>query len=111
MTTPERLTLSGNTYITYDFDIFPLTGGFHPVAAVYVVTRRTGSTGADRHEVLYVGETKHLAEHFRDHPKAECFARHHADCVGVHRQDDPRGRRETVDDLAAELEPPCNDAP
>jgi len=42
MTTPERLTLSGNTYITYGFGIFPLPAGFHPVAAVYVVTRRTG---------------------------------------------------------------------
>ena len=59
--------------------------------------------------MLYVGESEHLAEHFKDHPKAECFARHGADCVGVHRQDDPRGRQETVGDLVAELKPPCND--
>ena len=30
----ERLTLSSNTYIAYDFDIFPIDADFHPIAAV-----------------------------------------------------------------------------
>lgn len=38
----KRLTLSGNTDINHDFDIIPVDVDFHPLAAVYVVTRRTG---------------------------------------------------------------------
>jgi hypothetical protein len=109
MPEPERLTLSGDTYVAYDFDLFPIGADFHPIAAVYVVTRRTGRGGAQEHEVLYVGETARLQEHFADHPKAECFTRHKADCVGVHRQEDGSSRRDTVADLVAELRPPCND--
>ena len=52
MPEPERLTLSGDTYIAYDFDIFPIGAEFHPIAAVYVVTRRTGRGGPAEHEVL-----------------------------------------------------------
>lgn len=41
MPEPERLTLSGDTYVAYDFDVFRIDAHFHPIAAVYVVTRRT----------------------------------------------------------------------
>jgi hypothetical protein len=109
MPEPERLTLSGDTYIAYDFDIFPIDADFHPIAAVYVVTRRTGRGGPAEHEVLYVGETAKLQEHFVDHPQGECFTRHKADSVGVHRQDDGVARCETVSDLVAELKPRCNE--
>jgi hypothetical protein len=109
MPEPERLTLSGNTYIAYDFDVFPIDADFHPIAAGYVVTRRTGRGGAKEHEVLYVGETARLQERFAEHPKAECFTRHDADCVGVHRQEHEGSRRETIRDLVAELRPACND--
>ena len=109
MPEPERLTLSGDTYIAYDFDIFPIAGNFHPIAAVYVVTRRTGRGGAQEHEVLYIGHTPNLREALVNHPKAECFTRHKVDSVGVHRQEDETARRETVADLVAELRPPCND--
>jgi hypothetical protein len=109
MPEPERLTLSGNTYIAYDFDLFPIDAGFHPIAAVYVVTRRTGRGGAQEHEVLYVGEAAKLPEHFADHAKAECFTRHNAEYVGVHRQEDEDSRRKTTQELIAELRPSCND--
>lgn len=109
MPEPERLTLSGDTYVAYDFDIFPIDARFHPIAAVFVVTRRTGRGGAAEHEVLYVGETTRLQEHFSDHPKAGCFNRHKAESVGVHRQEDRTARQETVKDLVAQLRPPCND--
>jgi hypothetical protein len=109
MPEPERLTLSGDTYVAYDFDIFPIDAKFHPIAAVFVVTRRTGRGGAAEHEVLYVGETAKLQEHLSDHPKAECFARHQADCVGVLRQEDSTARQETIKDLIAQLRPPCNE--
>jgi hypothetical protein len=110
MPEPERLTLSGDTYVAYDFDIFPIDAKFHPIAAVYVVARRTGRGGAAEHEVLYVGETARLEQHFADHPKAECFTRHMAACVGVHRQEDRTARQETVKDLVAQLRPACNES-
>ena len=109
MPEPERLTLSGDTYVAYDFDIFPIDAEFRPIAAVYVVTRRTGRGGAQEHEVLYVGETANLQAAVANHPKAECFTRHKGDSLGVHRQEDETSRRETVADLVAELRPPCND--
>jgi hypothetical protein len=109
MPEPERLTLSGDTYVAYDFDIFPIGAEFRPIAAVYVISRRTGRGGPQEHEVLYVGETANLQAAMADHPKAECFARHKGDSLGVHRQEDETSRRETVADLVAELRPPCND--
>ena len=109
MPEPERLTLSGDTYVAYDFDMFPIAAGFHPIAAVYVVTKRTGRGGAQEHEVLYVGETANLQGALANHPKGECFTRHKAEFVGVHRQEDVTSRRETVADLAAQLRPLCND--
>jgi len=109
MAEPERLTLSGNTYVAYDFDVFPIDAKFQPVAAVYAVTRRTGRGGAQEHEVLYVGEADRLPEDFADHPKADCFRSHNADCVGVLRQEAADSRRATVADLVAQLKPPCND--
>ena len=109
MAEPERLTLSGNTYVAYDFDVFPIDAKFQPVAAVYAVTRRTGQGSAQEHEVLYVGETDRLSEDLAHHPKADCFSRHNADCVGVLRQEAADSRRATVADLVAQLKPPCND--
>lgn len=109
MPEPERLTLSGDTYVAYDFDIFPIDAEFRPIAAIYVVSRRTGRGGAQEHEVLYVGESVNLQAALANHPKTECFTRHKADSVGVHRQEDETSRRETVADLVAELRPPCND--
>ena len=109
MPEPERLTLSGGTYLAYDFDLFPIGAEFRPIAAVYVITRRTGRGGAQEHEVLYVGETANLQGALANHPKAECFTRHKAELVGVHRQEDETSRTEMVEDLVAELRPPCND--
>jgi hypothetical protein len=109
MAETERLTLSGDTFVAYDFAVFPIEANFHRVAAVYVVTRRTGRGGADEHEIVYVGETERLPEHFRDHPKAACFAQHSADCVGVLRQESPVSRTETIKDLIGQYKPPCND--
>jgi hypothetical protein len=109
MPEPERLTLSGDTYVAYDFDMFPIVADFHPIAAVYVVTRRTGRGGAQEHEVLYVGETVNLQAALANHPNAGCFTRHKAEFVGVHRQEEATSRRETVADLVAELRPPCSD--
>lgn len=109
MPEPERLTLSGDTYVAYDFDVFPIDATFHPVAAVYVVTRRTGRGGADEHELIYIGETERMLADVKTHPKAACFADHGAECVGVFRQADPTSRQETVKDLLGQYRPPCND--
>lgn len=107
MAEPERLTLSGDTYIAYDFDVFPIDAAFHAVPAVYVVTRRTGRGGADEHELVFIGEAERLPEDFRSHPMWACFAEHGADRVGVFRQADAAARQETVKDLLGQYQPPC----
>lgn len=108
MAEPERLTLSGDTYVAYDFDVFPIDANFHPIAAVYVVTRRTGRGGQDEHELLYIGESERLPADFRSHPQAACFIEHGADSVGVFRQADAGARQETVKDLLGQFRPVCN---
>lgn len=107
MTSREKLTLSGGTFVAYDFDVFPFDASLHAVPCVYVVTRRTNGDGG-HHRVVFVGETASLVHHFRDHPKAECFIQHRANCVGVHREEDAAMRRETANELIAELTPVCN---
>lgn len=108
MAEPERLTLSGDTFVAYDFDVFPIDAAFHPVAAVYVVTRRTGRGGQDEHELLYIGEAERLPADFTSHTRAACFAEHGAQCVGVFRQADPTARQETIKDLLGQFRPVCN---
>lgn len=103
----ERLTLSGDELVAHDFDVFPLEASFHAVPCVYVVTRRTNGN-AGRHRVVFVGETASLIENFRDHPRAECFIQHGANRVGVHREEDAAMRRETANELIAQLAPVCN---
>ncbi len=103
-----KLHLQGGSLVNYAFEVFPLDATFHSVPAVYVVTRQA-ETGNREHEVLYIGETDRMPENFADHPKAACFAEHGANRVGVHRQDDPKARQETYDDLLGQLKPPCND--
>ena len=78
-----------------------------PVAGQnFQVSVNTDSTAPAK---MYVGDTANLREALAIHPKAECFTRHKAECVGVHRQEDQTSGRETVADLVAELRPPCND--
>lgn len=108
MTELRNLHLQGGSLINYAFEVFPLEATFHPIAAVYVVTRQE-ETGNREHQVLFVGEAERMPEHLADHPKAACFRQHGANCVGVHRLEDGAARREALDDLTGEFRPPCND--
>jgi hypothetical protein len=107
MTELHNLHLQGGSLINYAFEVSPMDATFHPVAAVYVVTRQE-DTGNRDHQVLYVGEAERMPEHLRDHAKATCFAQHGANCVGVHRIVDGAARREAIEDLIGQYHPLCN---
>jgi hypothetical protein len=107
MTELKNLHLQGGSMVNYAFEVFPMDATFHPIAALYVVTRQA-DTGNREHQVLFVGEAERMPDHLHDHPKAACFAKHGANCVGVHRLVDSAARREALEDLIGQFHPPCN---
>lgn len=110
MTTLKTLTLTGASGTKYDFTMYPFDVVLPPVAALYVVTKRTAkSDGTGTHRTLYVGETGNLNARFANHHQAACFGRHGANRVGVHRDSSQRSRLAKEQDLLAAYDPPCND--
>jgi hypothetical protein len=109
VTDRSTVILKGDSLVTYSFDVFPLEDSFHPVAAVFAVTREPEGAGPHRHEVVFVGEAARMPGQLRDHPKAACFERHGANRVCVHRIEDETARRDAVTDLVDTFRPPCND--
>ncbi len=104
----ETLHLQGGSMVNYAFEVFPLDATFHPIPAVYVVTKQS-EAGNREHRVLYVGETDKMPEHLRDHPMTSCFTKEEANCVGVHRLEDAASREAAAADLRGQLHPICNE--
>lgn len=82
----STLNLTGASGREYTFNVYPLNTEFAEIPAVYAVTKRyKRSDGVWAHDVDYVGQTGNLPERFEGHHKADCFRRHGANCVCVHR--------------------------
>ena len=102
--------LKGASGASYWFHLFEWDARFGPVAAVYAVTRRYGTTGDDRsHTVIYVGEAHELSASFDSHPKAACFWQYSANCVCTYMEATSSMRRRIARDLIEHYWPPCND--
>ncbi len=104
------ITFTGASGTEYEFDVYPFGESFSEVGAVYVITERTPkSKGGADHTRIYIGQTGDLSERFDTHHKADCFQRHDANCICVHRDDDEDSRLAKERDLLAAYSPPCND--
>lgn len=103
------LTLTGKSGKVYDFEVWPINQAFNAVAAVYAITRRyPKSEGVYNHDVIYIGQTDDLSTRFNNHHKADCFAKHNANCICTHRDDNEDSRLAKEADLIANYNPTCN---
>jgi hypothetical protein len=102
-------TFKGNTG-SYEFEVFPTNTSFRSVGAVYVFTKReTGSDGRGTHTLLYIGQTRSLAERIPGHEKWSCVNANGCNCICVHRDDNETSRLAKETDLRAATGTPCND--
>jgi len=104
------MTLTGKSGKQYSFEVYPWGTTFSAVGAVYYISKRTPKVdgGAD-HAKIYIGQTNDLSERFDNHHKADCFTKHGANAISVHRDDNEDSRLAKESDLIADHNPPCND--
>ncbi len=104
------LSVSGQSGSTYDFKIYPLGTTFDPVAAVYLITKRTPVSGdGGAHIYIYIGETNDLSTRLNEHHKADCFENHNANCICIHKEDREQKRLRIKNDIYRRCQPHCND--
>jgi predicted GIY-YIG superfamily endonuclease len=110
MSNIATLTVAGASGRQYKFNVYPIDTKFAPVAAVYLVTKRTpNARGGGSHSYLYVGQTGNLPERFDNHHKEYCFRRNGANCVCVHQDGNEQSRLSKERDIYLKHRPPCND--
>jgi hypothetical protein len=103
-------TAKGKSGKSYEFNVYPIDQAFKGIGAVYVVARQYKNTdGEDAYQAIYVGQTDDLSTRFNNHHKSDCFAKHKANCICTHVDDDEDSRLAKEGDLIKGLDPPCND--
>jgi hypothetical protein len=104
------LTVIGKSGSKYTFAVYSIDSTWKELAAVYVITKRTEKTGGGgSHRYVYVGETENLKDRHSNHHKADCFAKHDANCLCALLEDDEDKRLEIELDILAGNTFPCND--
>ena len=98
------ITVDGASGLPYSFNVYAFNASLKAVGGVYVVTRLAN----DEHTILYIGQTEDLSVIFEDHDKIDCFRKHKANCICVHRDDSKASRLDKEVDLIEAWNPPCN---
>ena len=79
------------------------------IRCVYCVTRALeNDDGCIDHTIFYFGQTEDLNAQFQDDPKADCFARHGANSVGIYLETNQQSRLMAESDLISHYQPVCN---
>jgi hypothetical protein len=101
----------GKSGQTYRFKVYPLGTKLRPLSGVYLVTNRSrDKQGGYKHVALYVGATEDLSQPpFAEHPKATEFKRHGANSICLQSDNSEESRTAKQCDIAAALNPTCND--
>ena len=98
---------SGNEY---QFKVFPLGTHFRKLSGIYMIAYRgRDGRGANRHKVLYVGNTEDFSQPFEKHRKAQDLMRLGANCICVQSDKSEQSRSDKEQDLIAAFAPACND--
>ena len=103
-----KISFTGVSGSTYDFNAYPLDETFKAIGAVYFITRRYQSGDSHKHDRIYIGQTGDLSERFDNHHDADCFADNGANCVCVHADNNKQSRLKKERDLIDKYQPPCN---
>jgi hypothetical protein len=104
-------TVFGQSHSQYTFGMYDYPGNWKPLAAVYIITKRTvDAEGKGRHTGIYVGQTSNLSERHEDHHKQDCFKGKGANCIGVLIEKNEKRRLEIEADIRNNGSSwPCND--
>jgi hypothetical protein len=106
------IVLAGKSGAIYRFQVWSLETPFQAVPAAYVVTRRARENrnyNSAAHDIVYIGEAASLADPFATESDFNCFRKHGANCICIHRVEDGRRRREVAQDLALAHGTPCGE--
>jgi hypothetical protein len=106
------IVLTGKSGAIYRFQVWSLETPLKAVPAAYIVTRRAqenSNYNSAAHEIVYIGEASSLADPFATASDFNCFRKHGANCICIHRVEDDRRRREVAQDLALAHGTPCGE--
>ena len=104
------MTVKGKRGNSYTFEVYHYHIEFKPLAAVYLITKRTiKSDGGGSHDLIYIGETQSLEDRFNNHHKEQCFKNHSANCKCVHFENNESTRLKIESDILGNYDFPCND--
>lgn len=105
----STVALIGQTGKQYVFDVWEMDLNRIPRdGGVYAVTRRYDDEGTPSHRVLYIGQALNLSTEFENHPKADCFVLHDANCICTFAVNDEEIRSAVEMDLVGYYHPRCN---
>jgi hypothetical protein len=106
----STVSLDGASGRKYIFDTHDMNEAHESVGGIYVVTKRyKDSDEVQNHKVIYIGQTSDLSTEFDNHPKADCFSEHEANCICTLTEKDERTRESAVRDLTKYYDRVCND--
>ena len=100
----NQLTLETRTH-THCFQTFDIGTPFKNVSAVYVFSRRNLNGS---HQIIYVGQTKGLADRFANHHRASCIKSHGANKVSILQIGEESTRLRIEAELINRYNPICN---
>jgi hypothetical protein len=105
-----KIKLTGASGASYDFRVYPWESEFGAEGAVYIVTKRKGTTGGRHwHSRLFAGQTSDLSASVADHRKSSALQSRSPNCICVHTEETESKRRTIESDLMSLYRPPGND--
>jgi predicted GIY-YIG superfamily endonuclease len=104
MAAEDRVTVTGQSGTTYDFEVYPWGTSFNPVGGLYLVLRKQASN----YSILYIGQTGDLSERFDNHHQAQCFNRNGKTHIAVRVEASEQKRLVIETDLIRNYKTSCN---
>jgi hypothetical protein len=104
MAPEDRVTVTGQSGTTYDFEVYPWGTSFNPVGGLYLVLKKQPAN----YNILYIGQTGDLSERFDNHHQAPCFNRNGKTHVAVRGEGTEQRRLAIETDLIHNYKTSCN---
>lgn len=100
-----KITLTGESGKSYEFNIYKRSATFTAVGAIYVMSTKTA---AGKYKLIYIGETGDLSKRPLNHHRTDCFDKRGADMLLIRTANVAKQRLADETDLIRKYDPPCN---
>ena len=102
----ELVMLRGSSGAVYPFQAHPLDTKLENIGAVYALTKRKpDASGRNYHSIIYIGQTKGLAEAVSRHRSTPWLRQHAGNCVCLYIEKDEKHRSQMELDLSRYYSP------